>query len=127
MIEFAILAPAVIAMMLGVLYVGMALQNYNALRGLSADVARYAMIQYARGNRMNDAQLQTYALSVGDGAPYLFDSTLRAVVGDAANQRVSGATEKTLTLTYQIPTLVESLGLRGPQISFARPVFLPLT
>lgn len=123
-VEFAILAPAIIAMMLGVLYVGLALQNYNALRSVSADVARYAMVQYATGNKVNDTQLQNYAVSVGTHAPYMLDNSLEASVANSTTQRVSGATEKTLLLTYQLPTFFEDMGLAGPEITFSRPVFL---
>ncbi len=43
-IEFGLVAPAIIVMIMGVLQVGIAVQNYNALRGVSSEVSRYAMI-----------------------------------------------------------------------------------
>lgn len=124
-LEFALLAPAIIAMLLGVLQVGVAMQNYNALRNVSADVARYAMVQYATGNNLTNDQLRNYALSASVSTPYLLQAArLSATVSDAATQRVTGATEKTLTINYQIIGLFDAMGLRGPEIAYTRPLFL---
>lgn len=125
MVEFALLAPVIIALMMGVMQLGIALQNYNAVRNVSADVARYAMVQYATGNTLTDDQLRNFALSSGRGAPYLLSSDrMSATVTNATTQRVTGATEETLTINYQIPTLLDPMGLRGPYITYSRPVFL---
>jgi Flp pilus assembly protein TadG len=124
MVEFALLAPAFIAMLLGVLQIGIGLQNYNALRGLSADVARYAMIQQARGNPQSNSQLQTYVTTAGTGAPYLLGSSLDPHVTDAATPQIAGVKELTLTINYQIPTLFSAMGLQGPSITYTRPIFL---
>jgi Flp pilus assembly protein TadG len=124
-LEFALVGPALIAMLMGVLQIGIGMQNYNALRNVSAEVARYAMVQYATGNNLTNGQLNAYAYTVGENSPYLLkNSRLVASVTDAATQRVTGATEKTLQLEYQIPSLLEPMGLSGPRISYSRPLFL---
>ena len=124
-VEFAIVGPALIMMLLGVLQIGVGLQNYNALRNASSEVARSAMIQYSSGNRLTNDQLNALAYSAAEASPYLLKSSrLTAAVTDAATQRVTGATEKTLVMTYRIPSMLESLGLSGPEISYTRPLFL---
>ncbi len=123
LVEFALLAPAFIVMLLGVLQVGLALQSYNAMRILSGDVARYAMVEDAKGTAKTTTELQNYAENIGDEPPYLLTNVDAAVV-TAANQRVTGANELTLTITYQIPSIVASMGLEGPEITYARPIFL---
>jgi Flp pilus assembly protein TadG len=124
-LEFALVGPALIAMLLGVLQVGIGMQNYNALRNVSTEVARYAMVQYATGNNLTNDQLNGYAYTVGENSPYLLkNARLESTVTDAATQRVAGATEKTLRLEYQIPSLLEPMGLRGPRIVYSRPLFL---
>ena len=123
-IEFAILGPAMIAMLFGVVQVGIGLQNYNALRNVSADVARYAMIQYATGNELSNDQMTDYAESVAEGAPYLLKSTKSVTVTNVATPQITGAQEKTLTIQYKIPSVLASLGLEGPTISYTRPMFL---
>jgi Flp pilus assembly protein TadG len=124
-VEFSLLAPLFFVLLFGVLQVGVGLQNYNALRNASADVARYAMVQYATGNRISNTQLESYAVGVGRSAPYLLDNeSLTATITTPATQRVAGATEKTLKVAYQIDSLVPGLGLNGPYISFSRPLFI---
>ena len=64
-------------------------------------------------------------MNVGENAPYLLkNKRLVATVTDAAAQRVTGATEKKLVLEYQIPSFLEPMGLRGPRISYIRPLFV---
>jgi hypothetical protein len=84
MLEFALVGPAFIVMLMGVLQVGIAMQNYNALRNVSADVARYAMIQYTTGNRLTNDQLNSYATTVAQSAPYLLNSRIIVTIDDVA-------------------------------------------
>jgi len=37
---------------------------------------------------------------------------------------VTGAVELKLRINYRIPTLFDSMGVRGPALSYTRPVFL---
>jgi Flp pilus assembly protein TadG len=124
-VEFALLAPAFIIMLFGVLQVGIGLQNYNAMRSLSADVARYAMIQDARGTTKSNTALETYAEGLGSGPPYLLGDDLEVTVTPAATPQINGATELRLTIENRIPSLLDSMGLEGPQIDYERPIFLP--
>jgi Flp pilus assembly protein TadG len=124
MLEFAIVGPAMILMLFGVLQVGIGLQNYNALRNVSADVARYAMVQYSTGNKLSDDQMTDYAKSVAEGSPYLLKSDIQVSITDVALSQVTNAKEKTLTIQYQIPSVLDSMGLEGPDITYTRPMFL---
>ena len=124
-VEFALLAPAFIVMLFGVLQVGIALQNYNAMRSLSADVARYEMIEHAKGTVMTNSALTTYAENLGSGAPYLLIAdNLDVTIAPAAAPQISDATELTLTIEYQIPSILASMGLEGPEIDYERPIFV---
>ncbi|MGN3974791.1 TadE/TadG family type IV pilus assembly protein [Tsuneonella sp. SYSU-LHT278] len=124
-VELAILAPAFLALLFGVFQIGLALQNYNALRGISADVARYALVQYSTGNRVSKEQLNSYALSVGRSAPYILDYEMySASIRQPTVQRVSGALELELTLRYQVFSVMSAYGLEGPYITYTRPIFV---
>lgn len=124
-VEFALIGPALLMMILGVVQGGVALQQYNALRGVSADVARYAMVQYQTGNDLTNSQLRTYTRNYASGTPYLLDSErFEATVTDAATQRVTGATEKTLKVTYQMDSVLEYAKIEGPYVTYSRPIFL---
>lgn len=124
-VEFALIGPALIVMMLGVLQVGLGVQSYNAMRSLSADVARYSMVQYQTGNQLSNSQLRTWARNHAQGAPYLFDPQRLGVrVEDAANQRVTGAKELTMTVSYRLKSPLEFIDIPGPVIDYERPIFL---
>ena len=69
-VEFALAGPVLIGMFMGVLQIGVGMQNYNALRGISGDVARYAVVNYQTANRLSTSQLENYANGVASGAPY---------------------------------------------------------
>lgn len=124
-VEFALLGPIFLLMFVGVLQVGIALQNYNALRGLSADVARYAMVQYQTGNDLSNSQIETWAENHALGAPYLLDQNrVNAVVTTASTQRVAGATELQIVVSYQIDSFLGFAGIEFPFVTYTRPVFL---
>lgn len=124
-VQFALLGPAFLVMLFGVLQVGIALQQYNALRNVSADVARYAMVQYQTGNQVSNSQLRTYTLNTAQGAPYLLSSArINAAVTDASTQRVAGAKELDITITYQIDSLLDFADIGGPFITYSRPIFI---
>jgi len=124
-IEFALIGPALIAMLLGVMQVGIGMQNYNALRGISSDMARYSMVQYQTGNKLSDGQLTAYARSIATRSPYSLDGArLATQILTPNTQRVTGATEKTIVLTYEVPTVLGVIGFNDVPISYSRPVFL---
>ncbi|KLE35484.1 TadE/TadG family type IV pilus assembly protein [Aurantiacibacter luteus] len=124
-VEFALLGPALLVMMFGVLQVGIAFQSYSALRSLSADVARYAMVQYQTGNTLSNSQLRTFARNQALGAPYLMTSDRLAItVEDADDQRVTGAKEVEISVTYRIYNMMGFIGIEGPTVDYVRPIFL---
>ncbi len=124
-VEFALIGPALIGMMFGVLQVGIGMQNYNALRGAAGDVARYAVVNYQTANRLTETQLTNYARTVATGSPYgLIADRLTATVIEAPTQRVAGATEMTITYSYAVPTVLAVVGVGDIPISYSRPIFL---
>ena len=124
-VEFALLGPLAIAMMLGVLQIGIALQSYNAIRNVSADTARHTAVAYQTNNKLSDTQIRQYALATAITAPYLLqNSGLTISCADAATQPITGATEKTLSISYQVPSILTLLGYSSPSINFTRPIFV---
>jgi Flp pilus assembly protein TadG len=127
-IEFALLSTVFIGLLLGVLQVGIGMQSYNAVRNVSADVARYTMVQYETGNKLSNSQIQFYAISAAKSAPYLLQSDgVNAKVDQPATQRVTGAKELTLTMEYQIPSILQVIGVAMPKLSYEQPIFLITT
>lgn len=99
-IEFAVLAPALIAMLLGIFQIGMQMQNYNALRSLASDVSRFTVVQYQNANTMSDAQIRDVAAATAVEPPYLLagDRLDVSVVEEATP--VAGARRFNITMTY---------------------------
>jgi Flp pilus assembly protein TadG len=124
-VELGLLAPLMCALLLGVLQVGIGMHSYNALRGISSDVARYAIVQYQTDNELGNSQLTDYARSVAISPPYgLQDSDVQVSVANATTQRVAGAKELTFTITYTIDSFLGVIGLQDFSISFTRPIFV---
>lgn len=126
LIEFALLGPVVITLLLGVLQMGMAMQAYNALRSASSDVARFAVVERQKGTTLNTTALTTKARAVAKNTPYMLLETnlTTATVSVAGTQRVNGATEYTLQYNYSVPNILQITGLGAIPLSYSRPIFV---
>ena len=126
-IEFAILAPAIVTLFLGILQVGMWMQSYNALRSVAADAGRYTAVQYQKANHISNIDMATWARDRAIDH-YLFASAdVSTDVTDAANQQITGVTEKTLTLTYKFKSVMAIVGIEDQNVSYSRPIFVKAT
>jgi Flp pilus assembly protein TadG len=124
-IEFALLAPVLITMLFGVLQIGLGMQQYNALRSIAAETARYAAVERQKGVAYNATDVANRARTIATGAPYGLDGTrLTATAPLAASQRVSGATEYSLTITYSVKSFLGVMGMDDIPMTFSRPVFV---
>ncbi|MEY4237513.1 MAG: hypothetical protein RL339_114 [Pseudomonadota bacterium] len=130
-IEFALIGPAMLAMLLGVLQIGIGMQNYNALRSVSAEVARYAVINAqdaaAQSNmtlRDTNGELEDYAQEIASNAPYGLQSSKLTVVVTSVPTRVDGASERQIELRYNIPSVLGVIGIDSIPITYTRPVFI---
>lgn len=124
LVEFAILAPAVIGLMLGVLQIGMSMQSYNAMRSVAADGARMASIEYMKENEIDNAEIRDRTKTIATGAPYLFQDSVQVTVEDVIPSRVTGAKEKTLTIRYTPPNVIALIEFANPELVYSRPMFL---
>ena len=124
-VEFALLAPMFMVMFFGILQVGLGMQSYNAMRNVSADVARYSMVQYQTGNKLSTSQIRTWARNHAQGAPYLLDGDrLGVTITEEGTSRVDGAKEFTIEVRYKITSIIPYVDDYAPTLDFERPVFL---
>lgn len=124
-LEFAILAPALFGLLLGVFQVGLSMQSYNAIRNVTADTARFAIVEYQKGDEPTNATIEGEAEDIAEGAPYLLDGDeLTITVADAATQRVNGAREITITVSYDPPSVLPFFEWASPTITHQRPIFV---
>lgn len=123
-VEFGILAPAIVTLLLGVVQVGMWMQTYNALRSVAAESGRYVAVEYQKTNRISNVRMALWARNraISD---YMFEgSQLSTSVVDASTQSIAGVTEKTLTLNYTMDSFMDIVGIDDIPVSFSRPIFV---
>ena len=126
-IEFGILAPAILTLFLGILQVGLWMQSYNALRSVASDAGRYTAVQYQKANYISNIDMATWARNRAI-SHYLFKSAdVSTDVTDATNQQITGVTEKTLTVTYKFESIMSIIGIEDQNVSFTRPIFVKAT
>ena len=124
-VEFALIGPVFLAMLLGVVQVGMGMQSYNAIRNVASDVSRDVMIEYLTNNKLSANQIKQTALATSVSAPYLLDSdSLEIAVTQPDTQRVEGAIEFRIAIEYEIPSVLNFMGFDAPTIEHARPIFV---
>ena len=124
-VEFALLAPVMLTMMLGVFYVAISMQNYNALRSVVSDGVREVMVQYQRGSRLNTDTIESVILSKATGRAYLLDSDRIDVdVSSVDDSRVDGALEFDITVTYTLEDWLPFVDLEETTLTYSRPVFV---
>ena len=126
-VEFGILAPAIVTLLLGVVQVGMWMQTYNALRSVAAESGRYVAVEYQKTNRISNVRMALWARNraISD---YMFEgSQLSTSVVDASTQSITGVTEKTLTLNYTMDSFMDIVGIDDIPVSFSRPIFVKST
>jgi len=123
-VEFAILGPIFLLMILFVFQFATALQAYNGLVGATADLQRQVTTQDQSGNPPTASQIQSFAIAKATSKPYhLSASRLSATAKLADVQRISGATEYTVSLTYAVPVMVMP-SVKTFQFTFKRSVFV---
>ena len=123
-VEFGILAPAICVLLLGVLQVGLWMQNYNALRTAAADTGRYVAVEYQKANKITNIQMALWARSHASSAYMLDSANLSTSVVDAGTQSIDGVTEKTLTYDYTMNSIIGLDGIADIDVSFSRPIFV---
>ncbi|MDE2437156.1 MAG: pilus assembly protein [Sphingomonadales bacterium] len=123
--EFALVAPLLITMMLGVVQAGMWMGAYNSLRSSASDTGRYVTVQYQNTNRISNSDIAIWARNHAITAPYSLDSSgVTTYVSDAATQSITNVTEKQLKIVYQMPTIMQFAGVNTFQISYTRSLFV---
>jgi Flp pilus assembly pilin Flp len=126
-VEFALVAPMVIGLMLGMFQVSIAMYNYNSLRGAVDDTARYTIVDFQKETRSNEQALNTAARTIATSSPYNLDSDRLdddPIVELLDDSRVAGALEATITMRYNVPSVARFVGMGDIQIEYSRPVFL---
>ena len=114
LIEFAILAPALIGMMMGILYIGVQMLSYNAIRAVSSDIARYTLVEYQKLHKVTASNIRSQAIAIAVNPPYGLDTNNLSVVVTTPVTDISGTIKFTARITYTPYNPVKFLGVGGP-------------
>ncbi len=124
-VEFALVAPLVIGLMLGMFQVSLGMNNYNSLRSAVDDAARYTIVDFQKEDRSDEEALTAKARQIATSSPYNLDSDrLDVSVVMLVDSRVAGALEATITMQYEVPSVARMVGMGDIHIDYSRPVFL---
>jgi len=124
-VEFALVAPMVIGLMLGMFQVSIGMHNYNSLRGAVDDTARYTIVNFQTEERDDEADLEKEAIAIATSSPYNLDGARLDVTVDLLDDsRVAGALEATITMEYDVPSVARMVGMGDIHLEYSRPVFL---
>jgi len=124
-VEFALLGPLLLTLIVGVFHVATYMQNYNAVRSIASDGARYTMIEYQKGNDVTNTQIRSVLLSAATNAPYLLDTDrLTISVDDVITSRVTGAKELEIDISYTLEDWLPFVTLPETTLNYSRPIFV---
>lgn len=124
-VEFALLAPVFFGLLFGVMQIGIYMQNYNAIRSLASDAARFAAVEYQKNNQVSTTTMQDNIESIGISAPYFLESSqLTVVVTEITPSSVNGSRQFDLDLTYALPTLVGGINIDALTLTHSRQMFV---
>lgn len=124
-IEFALLAPVFLGLMMGVVEVGLYMQNYNAVRSLASDASRFAAVEYQKNNVLTEDVLEANIQAMGVGLPYnLINTQLTVTVTEVTPARVNGAREFDLDIDYALPDIIGGTTIDNFTVSYSRPLFV---
>lgn len=126
LIEFALLAPALITAIIGVFQVGVWVQNYNAVRNLAMDSARFAAVEYQKGTQISTDDLALAIQARGVGNLYNLENDRLEVTVNEVTTRISGVKELDIDITYTAPDWLAFVELDALNLTYSRPVFVPV-
>jgi Flp pilus assembly protein TadG len=124
-VEFALLAPVFLGLMMGVVEVGLYMQNYNAVRSLASDASRFAAVEYQKNNVVSNTSLEANIRAMALASPYnLQDSQLTVTVAPVNPSRINGAIEFDMDIAYALPDTIGGTTLDNFTINYSRPLFV---
>lgn len=126
LVEFALLAPAFLMLLIGALQVGLQIQNYNSVRNLAADGSRFAVVQYQKGVKVDPSVIETWIRSRATGGIYNLNTDRLdvTVTQPLAGSQIAGTKQMDINIGYAAPNYVPQIIGSALNLSYSRPVFL---
>lgn len=124
LIEFAILAPVIFGMMLGVMYIGLQMMSYNAIRAITSDVARYTVVEYQKSDELNIEQIESKAIALAVNPPYQLTADSLDVLVTNPVSDIATTNMFTVQIRYTPYNPVEFLGIGNPTLTETRSFYV---
>lgn len=124
-IEFAVVAPALITMLIGVLMIGIYMKDYNSVRAIAYDTNRYTVVEYQKSNKMTETQIAQVATAIARRSPYNLAADEIETSAVEEESGISGAKKFTLTVAYTPPEISGLLGISPPRIEQTETIIVP--
>jgi hypothetical protein len=124
LVEFALLAPFLLTLLIGVVQVGLHVQNANAVRNLASDGARFTVVEYQRDNALSADSIEAVIRSRGVGPKYNLNADFLTVDVDEPNTRIPGLKELEIRVTYSAPDYLAFVAGDALNLVYERPVFV---
>lgn len=126
-VEFAILAPVIFSLMLGVLQLGLHMHSYNAVRSVATDTARYTIVEFQKANKLTDEQIQSKAIAYAVNPPYLLEDDNLTVTITRPVTDITGTIKVQVQVSYVPRSLLNIIGIGSPTITTTRPIYVSST
>jgi Flp pilus assembly protein TadG len=124
LVEFGLLAPVFIGMLIGVVQIGTYMQNYEAVRSLASDASRFAAVEYQKNNDLSTTTMQADIAAMAAASPYFLNSDFLTVDVEAATSDVNGAKKFNLTIDYNAPSFISGIGFNPLTHTYSRPLYV---
>jgi len=125
LVEFALLAPVFIGMVIGVLQIGTYMQNYTAVRSLASDAARFTAVEFQKSNALTTSELQADIVAMGATSPYNLDGNrLNVHIDEITPSDVNGSRKFDMDITYQVPSFMSGVGFSDIALDYSRPLYV---
>ena len=128
-IEFAILGPLVIGLMIAVFQIGLGMQAYNSMRSVAGETARFAVVEFQQGETaatLTTDDIEDQAITIATSSPYNLGDSVDIEVNDApvAEQTIVGARKIEMTITYTVPLVLPFFDWTSPTLTHSRPIYV---
>lgn len=130
LVEFALLAPVLFGMMLGVMYIGLQMMSYNALQAISSDIARYTVVEYQKlgaataSQTVNTTGIRNKAIAIAVNPPYDLEADDLTVVVTHPSSDIGNTDKYTATITYTPYNPIAFLGVGDPTMREVRSFYV---
>lgn len=122
-VEFAILAPLFIAMCIGILAIGVQMQNYSAMRSLATDMNRYTVVEYQKSNMMSADQIADVTSAIAVSPLYGLKGDRLAVNVSEVASPITGSRKFTMALDYS--PFLPFYGLKPITLTYKQNIYVP--